>query len=411
MKERSLISVLNGFQRLELEDLGNILGREFEPRMRKAQLVDDLADYLVNKPRKWLSHLTERDIRLLKTLVHAGPGKVQYLDYPDYTSFLEISGIIDYDDSDEHYHKVWIRREIYDIVAPHVDAVIKAVEKSGRFDVERVALGYLNLYGILPYEQFADLMTDWWEECGHRSFEKLVDHLEESPIIKLNRFTDRNGDYLCSPCMAHSEDFFALREDYPEVNTYQTFTAQEAREAGSGAPYFSIGLKTPEGVAFVALLKEFGFDGFELVKAEHDVWMEAQMPEGNDHVFDILYEKQEFITSMDRLRRYVNVFAAYADSVPKWALKGHSAAETGFLRVEADPERLLEDMEGEALLPDADAGDSYPHWTMPSPTVSDGYALPKGFPFGLAVPHVAPDDPCPCCSGLKYRFCHGKILN
>lgn len=410
MKERSLISVLNGFQKLELEDLGYVLGRDFEPRMKKADLVDELAEYLEKKPRKWLSHLTERDIRLLKTLVHAGPGKVQYLDFPDYLSFLEVSGIIDYDDSDERYHKVWIRREIYDIVAPHVDAVIKAVEKSGRFEVERVALGYLNLYGILPYEDFAGLMADWWDEYGGDRFEKLVDHLEESPIIKLNRYTDRNGDYLCSPCLAHSDEIFALRDDYPEVTEYKPFTPAEAKEAGSGAPYFSIGLKSPAGVAFVALLKEFGFEGFELVKAEHDVWMEAQMPDGNDHIFDILYEKQEFITSIDRLRRYVNVFADYADSVPKWALKGHSAAETGFLLVQADPERLLEDIQGYDTPAGGEDGD-YPQWTMPSPTVSEGYALPEGFPFGLAIPHVAPDDPCPCNSGLKYRFCHGKILN
>ena len=63
---------------------------------------------------------------------------------------------------------------------------------------------------------------------------------------------------------------------------------------------------------------------------------------------------------------------------------------------------------------------------MPAPTKSEGYTdivekdkalealsafMPNGFPFGMAVPHVAPDDPCPCGSGLKYRYCHGKITN
>ena len=63
---------------------------------------------------------------------------------------------------------------------------------------------------------------------------------------------------------------------------------------------------------------------------------------------------------------------------------------------------------------------------MPRPTISPGYTdtidndgpfrdlgryLPEGFPFGMAIPHVAADDPCPCGSGLQYRHCHGKFLN
>ena len=67
-----------------------------------------------------------------------------------------------------------------------------------------------------------------------------------------------------------------------------------------------------------------------------------------------------------------------------------------------------------------------PRWTLPRPTISEGYTdeietdealdrlkplMPQGFPFGLAIPHVAPTDPCPCGSGLRYGLCHGKHLN
>ena len=55
--------------------------------------------------------------------------------------------------------------------------------------------------------------------------------------------------------------------------------------------------------------------------------------------------------------------------------------------------------------------DEYPHWNMPELTVSDGYPRMGGFPLGFAVPHVAPDDPCPCGSGLRYSHCHGKYLS
>ena len=38
-------------------------------------------------------------------------------------------------------------------------------------------------------------------------------------------------------------------------------------------------------------------------------------------------------------------------------------------------------------------------------------ALAKRMNFGMAVPHVAPFEPCPCGSGLSYRNCHGKFIN
>ena len=138
MKERNLHTILDGFQKMELQDLGNILGNDLSPRLRKSQLVDQLHTYLRAEPRRWMSHLMERDVRLLRELVHAGPEKVQYQDFADYPSLLEVTGLVEYDDSDEHYHKVWISRELYEIVAPEVEKVIGSGEKSGQFEVERI---------------------------------------------------------------------------------------------------------------------------------------------------------------------------------------------------------------------------------------------------------------------------------
>lgn len=402
---------------MELEDLANILGQDFRPSMKKSAMVYSLADYLRSNPDRWLSHLTERDIRLLESLVKAGPGKVLYLDFPDYLSFLEAGGIIDYDDSDENFHRVWISREVYDIVAPHITRVLKRVEKSGRYEVERVGLGYLNLYGIVPYEMFIDLMTSWWETAGGGDIDRLISHLQESPLIKLNRYHDLYGDYLCTPCMSSTEEYHLLREEYDgQLPFYNQFTVTEAMESGSGAPYFSVGLKTPQGRKLVSLLREMGFDGFELVKAEHDVWMEAQYPDGNQHIFDIIFEKQHLLDSMDRFVKWFRIFADYADSVPKWALKGFSAQETGLMKVNLTADDILREEKAESGLDLASIWEEeaeYPHWSMPEPTVSEGFrsVLPPLFTFGLTIPHVAPDDPCPCNSGLKYRNCHGKNLS
>lgn len=417
MKERSIADILKGFPKVELEDLGCILGQSFSPRLRKAELVEKLTGYLTDHPVRWLSHLFERDIRLLKTLVHAGPGKVQYLGRADYPSVLELSGLVDSDDSDSRFHKVWLRREVYDIVAPHIDQAIRKGEKSGRFEVERVGLGYLNLYGILPVEQFVDLMADYYEQAFGPGLESLVKILEQSPLVKVSRYTDRHGDYLLSPCVSDSEGLFEFREEIGLAGeAYRVFTAVEALEAGSGAPYFAVGLKTPEGQALTDALQRIGYDGFDLVKAQHDIWVEAQYPFDNEALYEPLTARDDRIGDDSLYKACLKAITDYANSIPKWALNGFSALEKDLL--------VLEQPSDEAVDPLADV--DYPEWTMPRPTISEGYTdliekddalerlsplLPEGFPFGLAIPHVAPTDPCPCGSGLRYGHCHGKKLN
>ena len=420
MKGNTLISILNGFQKLELEDLGNILGSDVSSRMKKSEMVARLAGYLEDKPRRWLSHLMERDIRLLKRLVHAGPEKVQYLDFPDYPSILEMGRLVEWDDSDQNYHKVWIRREVYDIVAPHVDQALHTGEKSGRFEIERVGLGYLNLYGVLPTDHFLDLMADYFDTGSRLGFDELVKVLRSSPLIKLCRYTDAHGDYLCSPCVADPEGVFQMREEAGLGDRFHRFTREEVYEAGSGAPYFNVSMKTPEGKALEAMLRQLDYEGFDLVKTLHDIWMEAQDPVENEALYDVLFDNQDRLNSYRAFHDCFLLIAAYANCVPKWVLNGFSAAETGHYLVE---EGDCPDWQSEELEPLEDGPEP---WTMPRPTISEGYTdeieadaalkalsgmLPEGFPFGLAIPHVAQDDPCPCGSGLRYGHCHGKNLN
>ena len=107
--------------------------------------------------------------------------------------------------------------------------------------------------------------------------------------------------------------------------------------------------------------------------------------------------------------------ADYADSIPKWVLCGRSAKVAGVCKVDVESykKRMLETpAPTSASAPEST--EEYPHWTMPEPTISDGYAgeLNSDFlPLGFAIPHVAPDDPCPCGSGLRYCRCHGRYLS
>ncbi len=417
MKERTLHTILDSFQKPELQDLGSILGNDLSPRLRKSQLVDQMDTYLRGEPRRWLSHLMERDVRLLRDLVHAGPEKVQYQDFADYPSLLEVTGLVQFDDSDENYHKVWISREMYDIVASHVEKVLRSGEKSGQYEVERVALGYLNLYGVIPTNRFLDLLMDWFEGQYGSDFQDLTHFLQQSPLVKMYRYTDQWGDYVCSPCVENTEELFTLRKSLKQTR-FRNYTAVEAREAGSGAPYFTVGMKTPEGMRLEQMYRRVGYEGFDLVKAEHDTWMEAQYTaEQNDALFHPLMDSPMAPELDDASwEACCRIICDYANSIPKWFLCGRTAAETQLGLADWDawkPEipaafQGIDSDEGEA------GGEDYPRWTMPEPTISDGFAKDlgaAGLPLGFAIPHVAPDDPCPCGSGLRYCHCHGKYLS
>lgn len=419
MKVRTLHTILDGFQKPELQDMASLLGQDLNPRMRKSQLVNDLDSYLHEEPSRWMSYLAERDARLLKELVHAGPEKVQYQDFADYPSFLEVVGLVQYDDSDENYHKVWISREMYDIVSRDIDRVIRSGEKSGLYEMERVGLGYLNLYGTVPTETFIDLMMEWFRsEYPTGDYDDLMRMMHQSPIVKLNRFTDAYGDYLVSPCVENVEELFSRREKAGRVR-YDLFTAHQAREAGSGAPYFTVAMKSPAGMALEQMYRRVGYEGFELVKAEHDTWIEAQYTEegvNSDPLFDPLVDspRAQELDSESWLA-CCEIVVRYANSIPRWELGGASAENTTLaLNWESMKRQMKKAADDIAQEPAARTGEEYPHWTMPEPTITDGYAseLDGDFlPLGFAIPHVAPNDPCPCGSGLRYCRCHGKYLS
>jgi hypothetical protein len=197
-----------------------------------------------------------------------------------------------------------------------------------------------------------------------------------------------------------AEDIFKLRDTYARGLDYAAFSWQEAMEAGAGAPYFTIGLKTPAGRTFVSMLHRLGFEGFELVQTEYDFWMEAQLPQTAESVFRVVDMDEYHRYESHTYDLYMKAVRDYANSLPRWALKGHSAAETGLLGYEIPDEDP----------PEIPYEEGQPVWSMPEPTVSEGYTqFLDEFPF--MVPHVAPDDPCPCGSGLRYSRCHGKHPN
>ena len=384
-KRSTIFKALESFPRVELEDIRQYFGADVPTKVRKSEFVDRLGAYIIEKPAEWLGRMLERDLRLLKRLVDAGPGVPLYLDYPDFPSVLETIRLLGSDTSDENFREVWIPKDFYDVVAPHIDNVLMEGQESGLFETEQAALGYLSLYGIMTTDEFFDCMLDYCEYSGRHSIEYFTNMVYDSPVMKLCRVDHDGGRYLSAPNIFDPDEILTGRKEYSGIESLRPFTPQDALKAGAGSPYFVYGLDTEEGRRLVEMLGNLGYKGEDLAREEHDIWMNAQMigkTDTTEAIFASVTRKQDGIESFEDYDECMEIVAAYANTLPKWLLKGYSSNEVNSLKVvlqtEDDP---LQSM------------------------------IRKNPLLGLFVPPTPPDAPCPCGSHLSYRHCHGKNQN
>ena len=384
-KRSTIFKALESFPRVELEDIRQYFGADVPTKVRKSEFVDRLGAYIIEKPAEWLGRMLERDLRLLKRLVDAGPGVPLYLDYPDFPSVLETIRLLGSDTSDENFREVWIPKDFYDVVAPHIDNVLMEGQESGLFETEQAALGYLSLYGIMTTDEFFDCMLDYWEYSGRHSIEYFTNMVYDSPVMKLCRVDHDGGRYLSAPNIFDPDEILTGRKEYSGIESLRPFTPQDALKAGAGSPYFVYGLDSEEGRRLVEMLGNLGYKGEDLAREEHDIWMNAQMigkTDTTEAIFASVTRKQDGIESFEDYDECMEIVAAYANTLPKWLLKGYSSNEVNSLKVvlqtEDDP---LQSM------------------------------IRKNPLLGLFVPPTPPDAPCPSGSHLSNRHCHGKNQN
>lgn len=384
-KRSTIFKALESFPRVELEDIRQYFGADVPTKVRKSEFVDRLGAYIIEKPAEWLGRMLERDLRLLKRLVDAGPGVPLYLDYPDFPSVLETIRLLGSDTSDENFREVWIPKDFYDVVAPHIDNVLMEGQESGLFETEQAALGYLSLYGIMTTDEFFDCMLDYWEYSGRHSIEYFTNMVYDSPVMKLCRVDHDGGRYLSAPNIFDPDEILTGRKEYSGIESLRPFTPQDALKAGAGSPYFVYGLDSEEGRRLVEMLGNLGYKGEDLAREEHDIWMNAQMigkTDTTEAIFASVTRKQDGIESFEDYDECMEIVAAYANTLPKWLLKGYSSNEVNSLKVvlQTEDDPLLSMIRKNPLL-------------------------------GLFVPQTPPDAPCPCGSHLSYRHCHGKNQN
>ena len=337
---------------------------------------------------------------LLRDLVSAGPGQWVELLNPDYPYMLEMLNLIYIDDTDKDFVYASIDQALYSPVAAILDHVIAEKRVDGSFETERLALGLLNLYGVITVEGFVKQAFDMMDDGTNRGEEFA--RIAENRLVAIQRATYKGEMYLVSPYAYEFEKLIDGWDEFPDTKDFASFTKEEALHAGSDAPFCAFGYGTPEYKAAWEVLEDLGYDRQDILDCLNEVWVNAQyaMDEAcAEAMFSCINDRINEIETFDEYRRCIDTIAAYANSVPKWLLKGHSSTESNLLKlsIKVDESGFEEELPGE------DGTKKGPD-ELPGP-------LNELYRYSMAVRHVGPDDPCPCGSGLSYRRCHGKNLN
>ena len=360
---------------------------------RRQDLVKALAALFTDSPARWLDRLMEGDLRILKRLCDAGSEVRVELIPTDYPMVIEVLHIATFEKaSTDDLVLGSIPAVFYDLIAKEIDAVIERKEKDGTFEVERLALGALNTFGVVPLSTFVDTVFDEFQDLEEvRTF---AASLAACPVFRLYQEEYKGVVYMVSPDIENFEDLMRKRRKmYKGVRRYARLDVNDLRASGENAPFGFYGAHTREGQELLDMLERVGYEGDELEYAAHTAWINAQY-EPDEKNLDLLLSpvthKDADIASYEEFVECANIILRYANSVPKWLLKGHSADQTGLLIYSLPEDYFLEEFQENLNL---------------------GEEVMKYFDNANRVRPVPPDDPCPCGSGLSYRFCHGKYLS
>ena len=387
----SISDILNARSKEEIEATLDYFDALPMRHRRKQDLVKTLSSYL-SAPRVWLDKLMEPDLRLLQTLCKAGPENSVDIIPADYPSVVEVLRFVDTGAAEsEDYQRVSIPHAFYDLIASDIDDIISRKERDGSFALEHLILGAVNIFGIVPLRTFVDcIFMDFDDLTSMREFAVNV---ARHPIMRLYQEEYRGEAYLVSPYIENFEELMATRrKDFKQIRKYAKIGHAEAEGCGLNSPFCSYGLDTAEGIALKDMLSAIGYEGESLLAAAHTVWLNAQY-EPDSHNLELLLSPisdiADEIDTIERFKDYAARIIDYANSVPKWLLKGHTADETKLMVYSAD-DAYLEELYGAEL------------------SESENEEIMRFFDKVNKVRPVAPDDPCPCGSGLSYRFCHGR---
>ncbi len=331
-----LVEIFQAYRKDDLKDILDFFRIDYRQGMRKNELLDYLVEIMADEPEFWLESLPERDMMLLKLLASKGPDKPIYIEYPDYPSLVETLRLIDSDNSDPDFLKLSISPEICRLVSPHLAKVAARNEENSIYLLERLILGYLNIYGIIAADDLVDLIIEKLHLNKIDDADECVRFVSRNSLMRIYGEIINNTPYFFSPSAYDYQGILESRANFPEAKDYKSFSLEEILEAGSDAPYPCFGLGSQEGKRLTEMLSGLGYADNELKRIIHDIWINAQFTgddKSTERLFSSITAKQELINDFNNYKHCIDTIVEYANNLPKWLFKGHSANEMNLMKI------------------------------------------------------------------------------
>ena len=362
--------------KIQLSHLGDMLGCELKSSLRKSEMATGLTDYIINRSDEWLRCLPQRELDLIEIMVKMEKGS-EFRTFPQpYGTVMETFGFITEERTDDS-STFTIVPALYDSIKERLPMALSFRRANGYMEFEALLMGILNTYGIVEHKKVLEIFSSIYDfKTDPQLAVQSIQFLYESFLMKMN--VVRKDDVVYLQTIIRNEDLDELifeRENRAEIKDYRQFSKEEFMAAGFDPLYPFVGKDSPTGKKLTAFMKKVGMGEKERNVTGTLVWLSAQEggtkgPLGAIHLFDGL------LKGFDQVQEMMGVVQEYINNVPKWIFKGYSSHE------------VFEKYEKPSLQPLPDK----------KPPVG----------FGMGIPRVGRNDPCPCGSGLKYKKCHGK---
>ena len=368
----------NSFTKNELTSILEYFEQPYVRNLKKAELVEQVSDYLEYNPSEWLYRLPERDLKLLRELRNEGKGEWMLLSYPDFPSYIEMLGIVEVDDRNQDEIKVRMVESLFEVVSSSLDSIIVEKEMDGSFDIDRYVMGIVNTYGAISGKDFIDLVFKHFGGDGEG--QEMAMKVVGSHMVEAHRVIIKDNVWLVSPFV---EDYDALldgRKKFKEIRKYEQRSLEDIIDAGRDAPCCYFGRKSEEGLAVMEMLRSLGYGDDEIGREMCILWESAQHTmedDATDYLFRYVNDRIDVLDSFDEYKKCIETVADYANSVPKWLLKGKTSYEAEALKLSIKVDEGLEDFfesfeSGKYPTP-VEMGAPHPDW------------MSDFFKYGLAV--------------------------
>jgi hypothetical protein len=367
-----------------LANIVKIFGWYIKPSLRKEEFASQLAEMILGNPSHVLEFQTVFELRFLKKVVEAPdnePYKAPLLLYQLSLSDMEILKILLPEDLSYAYYS--IAKDLKEAFKPWIDRVLQKKLDQGEELLDRMTMGFLNLYGIVDKDPLVQMIAS----CrGVTSDKKAIgDYLLGRSLYYIHQILFNEDDG--TQTMAFSSVFLDQEcidqvtqelDERPEIRDYKSFSEAEVRTWGQ-MPFPA---HDQPGAKKVYQLLEKG----KLPLDQADVrinalWVGTQLESLSLSQQISVLLRGLTIGDVAELNLNLGAITDFTNHIPRWFLRGYCPSEVynKFGKPQAHP---LSDMP---------------------------LMYPGDNPW--AGMKIRPNDPCPCGSGKKYKNCHGKNIN